>query len=204
MPHLLQRFGRLTMTNAATTGNHSLGRRQYLGVEEFFYFFLRLRKNEVRRTVRDLELRYPDDALAVRARRVTNAKLGLAIVGGSLLQLPGLFPTVGQALKLAGLVGAGSMLTRMHLYLILEIACIYGEDIDDVARVPEMIAVVAATGLGAAAPSLLDVVQINPIYSVPAGALSMATTTKLIGTAAVQFYGAEAAAGSPTPAEISA
>jgi hypothetical protein len=57
-----------------------------------------------------------------------------------------------------------------------------------------MIAVVAATGLGAAAPSLLDIVQINPIYSVPAGAFSMATTTKLIGTAAVQFYGGESAA----------
>lgn len=204
MPYQLRRLDRETMTNTASTGNHSLGRRQYLGVEEFFYFFLRLRKNEVRRTVRDLELRYPDDDLAARARRVTNAKLGLAIMGGSLLQLPGLFPAVGQALKLAGLVGAGSMLTRMHLYLILEIACIYGEDIDDVARVSEMMAVVAATGLGAAAPSLMDAFQINPIYSVPAGALSMATTTKLIGTAAVQFYSAEALAGSPTSAEIAA
>ncbi len=102
-----------------------------------------------------------------------------------------MFPAVGQALKLAGMAGAGSMLTRMHLYLILEIACVYGEDIDDVARVPEMIAVVAATGLGAAAPSLLSRFATNPVYSVPAGALSMATMTKLIGAAAAQFYRAD-------------
>jgi hypothetical protein len=182
------------MTEPTTAGKHSLGRRQYLGVEEFFYFFLRLRKNEVRRTVRELEQRYPDDDLATRAQRVTNAKLGLALLGGTLLHLPGLFPTVGQALKLAGVVGAGSMLTRMHLYLILEIACVYGEDIDDVARVPEMIAVVAATGLGASAPSLLGALQINPAYTVAAGSVSMATTTKLIGAAAIRFYSADRSA----------
>ncbi|MGB5831002.1 MAG: hypothetical protein WBG92_03310 [Thiohalocapsa sp.] len=187
------------MTKATTTGRHSLGRRQHLGVEEFFYFFLRLRKNEVRQTVGNLELHYPDDDLATRARRLTNAKLGLALVGGSLLQLPGLIPTVGQALKIAGVVGASQMLTRMHLYLILEIACVYGEDIDDVARVPEMIGVVAATGLGALAPSLLSSFQINPLYSVPAGALSMATATKLIGASAAQFYGSGARANTPEP-----
>jgi hypothetical protein len=182
------------MTEPTPGGTHSLGRRQYLGVEEFFYFFLRLRKNEVRRTVRDLEQRYPEDDLATRAGRLTNAKLGLALLGGTLLYLPGLFPTLGQALKLAGVVGAGSMLTRMHLYLILEIACVYGEDIDDVARVPEMIAVVAATGLGASAPSLLGALQINPTYTVAAGSISMATTTKLIGSAAIRFYSTDRSA----------
>lgn len=180
-------------TEAAAT--HSLGRPQYIAVEEFFYFFLRLRKSEVRRIVHLAELRWPDDDLATRARRLTNAKLGLAMVGGGLLRAPLLFPGLGQALKLVGVVGAGSMLTRMHLYLILEIACIYGEDIDDVARVPEMIAVVAATGLGAAAPSLIEQFNLAPIYTVPASALSMAAVTKLIGTASARFY-----AGGPEPA----
>jgi len=188
------------MTDTAANAPHSMGRQQYLSVEEFFYFFLRLRKNEVRRTVRELELRWPDDALAARARRVTNAKLGLSLLGGSLLRAPLLFPGLGQALKLAGVVGAGSMLTRMHLYLILEVACIYGEDIDDVARVPEMIAVVAATGLGAAAPSLLAPYNLPPVYAVPAGALSMAAVTKLIGAAAAQFYGSGAREPEAAPA----
>jgi hypothetical protein len=177
--------------SAETDPTHSTGRTQYLAIEEFFYFFLRLRKNEVRRTVRELELRWPDDDPAARARRVTNAKLGLSLLGGGLLRAPLLFPGLGQALKLAGVVGAGSMLTRMHLYLILEVACIYGEDIDDVARVPEMVAVVAATGLGAAAPSLLESFNLPPVYAVPAGALSMAAVTKLIGTTAARFYAGE-------------
>jgi len=170
----------------------SVGRRQSLAAEEFFYFFLRLRKNEVRRTVRLLEEQYPDDDLRQRARRLVDAKTGLAAVGGGLLYLPTMFPAAGQFLKLAGVVGAGSMLTRMHLYLILEIAFIYGEDIDDLARVPEMVAVVAATGMGGAAPQLLGGFQLAPWIMVGSGALSMATVTRLIGLAATRFYGARA------------
>lgn len=188
------------MPPSELTPGRSTGRHQYLAVEEFFYFFLRLRKTEIRRTVRDLELRFPDEEPARRARRLTNAKLGLAMLGGSLLQAPLLFPGLGQALKLAGVVGAGSMLTRMHLYLILEVACAYGEDIDDVARVPEMAAVVAATGLGAASPLLVSTYNLNPIYSIPAGALTMPTVTKLIGSAAARFYSAGARPPEPAPA----
>jgi hypothetical protein len=170
------------------TAARSLGRRQSLAAEEFFYFFLRLRKNEVRRTVRMLEEQFPDDDLRQRARRLVDAKTGLAAVGGGLLYLPALFPAAGQFLKLAGVVGAGSMLTRMHLYLILEIACVYGEDIDDLARVPEMVAVVAATGMGGAAPQLLGGFQLAPWVMVGSGALSMATVTRLIGLGATRFY----------------
>ncbi len=167
---------------------HSVGRRQSLAAEEFFYFFLRLRKNEIRRTVRQLEAQFPDDDLRTRARRLVDAKTGLAAVGGGLLYVPGLFPAAGQFLKLAGVVGAASLLTRMHLYLILEIACVYGEDIDDLARVPEMLAVVGATGMGGAAPQLLAGYTTAPWVSVGAGALSMAAVTRLIGLAATRFY----------------
>ena len=166
----------------------SVGRRQSLAAEEFFYFFLRLRKNEIRRTVRQLEQQFPGDDLRTRSRRSVHAKTALAALGGGLLYVPGLFPGTGQFLKLAGVVGAASMLTRMHLYLILEIAAVYGEDIDDLARVPEMLAVVAATGMGGAAPQLLAGYQAAPWVSVGAGALSMATVTRLIGLAATRFY----------------
>jgi hypothetical protein len=168
----------------------SVGLKQPLAAEEFFYFFLRLRKNEVRRTVRMLEEQFPDEDVRTRARRLVDAKTGLAALGGGLLYIPMLFPAAGQALKLAGVVGAASMLTRMHLYLILEIACAYGEDIDDLARVPEMVAVVAATGMGAATPGLLAGNKLGPALSVGAGAASMALVTRLIGLSATRFYGA--------------
>jgi uncharacterized membrane protein YuzA (DUF378 family) len=119
-------------------------RQQALAVDEFFYFFLRLRKNEVRRVARVLRERYPDESPQQLARRLVDAKTGLAAIGGGLLYLPQMVPGLGQALKLMGVVGAGSMLTRMHLYLILEIAAVYGEDVDDTARVMEMVAVVGA------------------------------------------------------------
>lgn len=183
----------MTEADAVRASPHSLGRRQSLAVEEFFYFFLRLRKNEVRRNVSDLALRFPDDDPRRRAHRLIDAKTGLAAIGGGLLHLSGVFPTLDEALKVAGMVGAGSLVARMHLYLILEIACVYGEDIDDLARVPEMVAVVAASGLGAAAPSLLPLGP-SPLLRAAAGALSTVAVTRLIGWSAIRFYGGRAAA----------
>jgi hypothetical protein len=181
--------------NTETTDTETLiERRQALAVEEFFYFFLRLRKNEVRRVARLMAERHPDEDPRQIARRLIDSKTGLSVLGGALLHTPLLVPGVGQALKLTGVVGAGSMLTRMHLYLILEIAHTYGEDIDDIARVPEMVAVVAATGLGAAAPSLLAAYGMQPLLMIPAGALSITAVTRLIGWSAIRLYSARQAA----------
>ena len=100
-----------------------------------------------------------------------------------------IWPGIGQALKIAGVVGATSMLTRMHLYLILEIADLFGQDIDDKARVPEMIAVVSATAVGTMVPPLLVLsLQVNPVYSIPAGAISAAGVTQSIGRTAIAYY----------------
>lgn len=177
-------------------------RRQSLVVEEFFYFFLRLRKNEVRRMAQVLAARYPDEAPERNAHRLIESKASLSLLGGALLNAPFLIPGLGQTLRLTGVVGAGSMLTRMHLYMILEIAHLFGEDIDDSARVPEMVAVVAATGLGAAAPSLLTAYGMKPILMIPTGALSMTVVTRLIGASAVRFYAARAdVRGSPPSTE---
>lgn len=165
---------------------------QSLAMEEFLYFFLRMRKNEVKRTVKVLKERYPEESPAEIAKRLINAKTSLSIIGGSLLSLPGLMPGWGQALKLAGVVGAGSMLTRMHLYLLLEIGLAYGVDPDDTGRVPEMAAIVASTGLSAAAtPMIVSKFGLDSIYSIPVGALSMATFTRLVGLTAMSYYGAK-------------
>jgi len=167
-------------------------RRQSLLVEEFFYFFLRLRKNEVRRVVQLMQARHPEEDQRQIARRLIESKSHLSLLGGALLNNPLLMPGLGQALKLTGVVGAGSLLTRMHLHLILEIACLFGEDIDDSARVPEMLAVIAATGLGAAAPSVLAAHGMKPMLMMPVGALSMTAITRLVGWSALRFYAARA------------
>jgi uncharacterized protein (DUF697 family) len=164
-------------------------RLQSLTTEDFFYFFLRLRKSEVHRTVQKLKARYPQESPEQLATRLVEAKFRLALLGGTLLNLPLLLPAVGQALKFLGIVGATSMLTRMHLYLILEIALVYGQDIDNQSRVPEMMAVIGATALGSAAPPLvIQALEWNPTYAVPVGALSASAVTHLIGRSAVRFY----------------
>ena len=162
---------------------------QGLATDQFFYFFLRLRKGEVRRTVQTARTRYPDESEAQLAARLVSAKSRLAFAGGALMNLPMLWPGIGQALKIAGVVGATSMLTRMHLYLILEIAELFGQDIDDKSRVPEMIAVVSATAAGTMVPPLLvRSLQVNPIYAIPAGAFSAGVVTQAIGRTAIAYY----------------
>lgn len=161
---------------------------QSLATDQFFYFFLRLRKSEIRRTIQVLQRRYPDESPVQLARRLIDAKATLSLVGGTLLDMPLLFPGIGLALKLIGLVGATSLLTRMNLYLILEIALVFGQDIDDQARVPEMAAVMAATGLSAAAPLLVHAFELHPFYALPAGSLSAVATARLIGESAIRLY----------------
>jgi hypothetical protein len=161
---------------------------QSLATDQFFYFFLRLRKGEIRRTVQVLQSRYPDESPAQLAQRLIESKATLSLIGGTLLHLPLLFPGIGQALKLLGVVGATSLLTRMHLYLVLEIALVFGKDIDDQARVPEMAAVVAATGASAATPWLVQTLELHPLYALPAGSLSAAAMSRLIGESAIRFY----------------
>lgn len=156
--------------------------------DDFFYFFLRLRKERIRKVVQRLRVQYPDESPEQLARRLISSQSALSFLGGSLLHLPMLLPGIGQAWKLLGFVGGTSVLTRMHLYLILEIALLFGKDIDDQARVPEMTAVVAAVGVGSAAPFLVRVLELNPFYAVPAAALSSATVTQLVGESTIRLY----------------
>jgi hypothetical protein len=163
--------------------------QQSLVTEDFFYFFLRVRKERVRKLVTMMKQRYPDETPEGLARHLIASSSTLSFFGGTLMHLPMLLPGIGQALSLLGFVGGASALTRMHLYLILEIALVYGEDIDDEARVSEMAAVVAATGAAAAAPLLVHALELNPLYALPAGGLSAAAVTRLIGESAIRLYG---------------
>lgn len=174
------------------TGNSTKGQNlQSLSTEEFFYFFLRLRKGEIRRTVATLRERYPDETERQLAMRLIQSKTRLSLLGGTLMNLPHLLPGVGLVIKMIGTVGASSMMTRLHLYLILEIALVYGRDLDDKARVTEMAAVVAATGLGVAAPMLVKMFGLHPLYTLPVGGLSATAATRIIGDTAIKLYSGE-------------
>lgn len=164
---------------------------QSMLTENFFYFFLRLRKGHVRKVVETINARFPDETLEQRARRLIEAQTSLSFLGGALMHLPMLIPGLGLALGLLGLVGGASALTRMHLYLILEIALLYGRDINDQARVPEMVSVVLATGLAAGAPLLVQALEVNPLLTLPTAGLTSATVARLTGESAIRYYSRE-------------
>jgi hypothetical protein len=162
---------------------------QSILTEEFFYFFLRLRKTRVRKVVEAIRARFPEDTPEQLARRLIAAQSQLSFIGGAILNLPVLIPGLGLTLQLLGVVGGGACLTRMHLYLILEIALLYGKDIADKARVPEMAAVVAGTGLAVGTPFLMQALDVNPLVSLPAAGLTASAVARLIGEAAIRLYG---------------
>jgi hypothetical protein len=175
--------------------NRNNKNRQSLTTDEFFYFFLRMRKGEVRRVVGMLQTRYPEESPEQLSRRLIVSKSRLSLLAGALVSLPWLLPGVGQTLKLTGMVGATSMLTRMNLYLINEIALAFGEDIDDSARVQDMVAVVGATALTTATPGIIaKSLGLNPWFQLPVATLSSAGATELIGQAAIRHFRREAMA----------
>lgn len=163
--------------------------RQSRLTDDFFYFFLRLRKDRIRKVVADLNTRFPEESVEQRARRLIEDQTQLSLVGGLILDLPTMIPLVGPALKMLGFVGGTAALVRMHLYLILEIAHLYGQDIDDQARVPEMVAVVAGTGLAVSTPFVTDALGFNPLVSMATGGLAAVAASRLIGESAIRYYG---------------
>ena len=177
---------------------------QSILTDNFFYFFLKLRKNRVQKVVAAINERFPEETIEQRARRLIAAQTPLSFIGGALAELPMVIPGLGQALGLLGLFGGASVLIRMHLYLILEIALLYGRDIEDEARVPEMVAVVLATGIAAGAPLLIRTMGANPLLALPAGGLTCAGAAQLIGESAIRFYNQgtvpEALSPEPLPA----
>jgi len=65
--------------------------------DHFFYFFLRLRKGQIREEVADLNARYPKTSIEQRARCLIAAQTPLSFLGGLLMNLPTLVPGLGQA-----------------------------------------------------------------------------------------------------------
>ncbi len=169
--------------------------------DDFFYFFLRLRKDRIRKVVGLLQERCPGETPEQLARRLIASQRQLSFLGGALLHLPMFFPGLGATLQGLGAAGGAAVLTRMHLYLILEIALLYGQDIDDQERVPEMVQVVLATGAAVGAPFLLEYFGWNPLLALPTAAVTAAGLAQLIGEYAIRLYGG-ASLAAPAPAPV--
>lgn len=169
----------------------ALGTLQSLSADDFLFFFMQLRKSRVRTVVQSVRTRFPGETPAQQAKRLVDSHTPMSFLGGTLCQIPALLPGAGLALQCMGFTLSASILARMHLHLILEIALLHGKDIDEQARVPEMMAVVAATGAAAATPWAFQALEIVPVVSIPAAGLAAATTVQLIGNTAIQYYSKE-------------
>jgi hypothetical protein len=80
--------------------------------DDFFYFFLRLRKGRIRKVVEDVNARFPEESVDQRARRLIEDQTQLSLLGGLILDLPTIIPVIGPALKVLGFVGGTSALVR--------------------------------------------------------------------------------------------
>jgi hypothetical protein len=157
--------------------------------DKFFYFFMGLRKGEIQRRVTRLMAEFPDETPEMLARRLIRAQIPLSLLGGAVLHLPLFVPGVGPVLKMLGMAGGATVIMQMHLYLILEIALLFGHDIDDRDRLKEMAAVVAASGLASGSTFISEALALKPYLAVLGGGLAVTAVSQLIGEAAIRYYG---------------
>lgn len=78
--------------------------------------------------------------------------------------------------------------------LLLQIALVYGHDIDDRARVKEIVAIIATSALTSGSSLLPHLVNLDPLYRAGLGGVSVVTANQLIGEAAIWYYGRKAKA----------
>ena len=164
-------------------------KQQSIFVEEFLFFFMGLRKCHCRHMVGRFKRKYPDDAPVKLSGRLVNAQAALSFTAGILARWQDGISGGNSTLRIIGIAGRTVVLSRMHVSLILKIALIFGRDIDDKARVPEIIAVITATipaillvGSGKSSTNGSDLVQYG-ISGAAGGA-----TAYIIGRAAIQYY----------------
>jgi uncharacterized membrane protein len=159
-----------------------------LSWEKFFYYYLGLRKGELRKDIETMREQYPDDNADQLARRVVKAQLPLSVTGGFLLQVPWLLPGVSPALKLLGISMGASVMVILNMTMLLQIALVYGHDIDDRARLKEMFTILAASGLAGGASALPHLSALQPGYRALVGGAAVTTVSQLLGEAAIRYY----------------
>ncbi|WP_437952781.1 hypothetical protein WME98_20230 [Sorangium sp. So ce296] len=177
--------------------------QQSLFTDDFFYFVLRLRKSRIHSVADRVRRMYSDESPEQQARHLIRSTAAIAFAAGGIVHTPAIIPGFGIMYEGLGFVAGTSILTRMHLYLVLEIALLFGKDIDESDRVKELAAVVAACAGGAAAPVAVLATTMNPVFVVATGALAATAVTQVIGESAIRRYKrstAPKAAAVPAPA----
>ena len=167
-----------------------------LSTEKFFYFFMGLRKGEIRKQVQMMKEDFPDDDAQQLARRFVASQAPLSLLGSALMHVPMLVPALGPPLKLVGVAMGSSVMIRLNMTLLLQIAMLYGHDIDDRARLKEMAVIIAASGMASGTSLLPHFLNLEPRTKAIVGGASVMTVSQLLGEAAIRYYNRNANAGS--------
>ncbi len=116
-----------------------------MATEKFFYYYMGLRKGDMRKQVAMMQSRYPDDSPERLARRFIAAQIPLSLVGSALVHAPTVVPMAGPAFRYLGLASGTTMMVILNMTLALQIGLLYGYEIDDQARLKELLSIIMAT-----------------------------------------------------------
>jgi uncharacterized protein (DUF697 family) len=77
----------------------------------------------------------------------------------------------------------------LNMTLVMQIALIFGHDLDDRTRIKELLAVIAATGLASSSTAVVpQLASLNPRLRAVIGAGAVMTTSQLMGEAALKYF----------------
>jgi hypothetical protein len=148
-----------------------------------------LRKNDLRNQVVALRARYPDESAEQLARRLMAAQLPLSLVGSALIHIPTIAPSLGPAFRFMGLASGTTVMIILNMTLAMQIALLYGFDIDDRARLKELLAIVAVTGFASSSTALVpQLADLSPALKALTGGTAVVTTSHLIGETAIRYF----------------
>ena len=159
-----------------------------LSYERYFYYFMGLRKGELTKDMAMLREQYPDDDTHQLARRVVKAQAPLSLLGGAVLHVPLLIPSVSPVLKFLGIATGTAVMVILNMTMLLSIALLYGHDIYDRARLKEMFVIVLASGVAGGSSLLPYVNTLKLNQRALIGGASVMTVSQLIGEAAIRYY----------------
>jgi hypothetical protein len=171
--------------------NHIANAHKKWGIasEKFFYYFMGLRKGDLSKQAALMRSRYPDDSTERLARRFIAAQVPLSLLGSALIHIPTALPAIGPAFRFLGLASGTTVTMILNMTLLLQIALLYGHDIDDRARLRELLAVIAATGISSSSTFVLpQLANLAPGIRAIAGGAATITTGQLVGEIAIKYF----------------
>ena len=160
-----------------------------LATEKFFYYCMGLRKGDMSRQVAMMKTRYPNDTPERLARRFIAAQMPLSMVSSALIHLPTVIPVAGPAFRFLGLASGTTLMMILNMTLVMQIALIFGYDLDDRARVKELLAVIATTAAASGITLLVpQLASLRPRLRAVVGSAAIMTAAQLTGEIALKYF----------------